>query len=82
MSRRYRRSPERYEAVRHLSSKGALSVSGGHPISIDLGAGRTDLHTVSYREILAGRGWKATDALPAIMLVERLLGRGSDGKEM
>ena len=34
--------------------------------------GFTDLHTKSYQEILAGRGFGLTDALPSVNLTEEL----------
>lgn len=39
---------------------------------LDLSAGFTDLHTLSYREILAGRGFGVDDARPGIGLAHRL----------
>jgi len=38
--------------------------------SIDLVKGFEDLHTTSYKQILAGRGWTIADALPAIRLAK------------
>lgn len=40
----------------------------------DLSEGMESLHTVAYREILAGRGFGIADALPSIELIERLRG--------
>jgi len=39
---------------------------------IDLTTGFTDLHTKSYQEILAGRGFGIEDARPAIRIVEAI----------
>lgn len=41
-------------------------------IEFDLTQGFTDLHTTSYQEILAGRGFGIEDALPAIRLVHEI----------
>ncbi|MBL7826162.1 MAG: Gfo/Idh/MocA family oxidoreductase [Saprospiraceae bacterium] len=43
----------------------AISMNGA---SIEFSEGFTDLHTLSYREILAGRGFGLTDALDSIQI--------------
>lgn len=69
----------------HFYTEGAdiewsLSIEPGKPKrvfavgneNIDLTSGFTDLHTKSYQEILAGRGFSLEDARPAIRLVEAI----------
>jgi UDP-N-acetyl-2-amino-2-deoxyglucuronate dehydrogenase len=41
---------------------------------VDFSAGFTDLHTLSYQEILAGRGFGISDARPAIELAQGMRG--------
>ena len=35
----------------------------------------SDLHTESYKEIIAGRGFKVSDCYPAIELVSKIRGK-------
>ena len=39
---------------------------------LEFSEGFTDLHTVSYREILAGRGYGLADARPCVATVEAI----------
>lgn len=50
-------------------SQRSLTING---IEFDFTDGFTDLHTESYREILAGRGFGIEDALPALRLVHKI----------
>lgn len=52
-----------------IGSYRLLEVDGS---AIDFTHGFTDLHTISYQEILAGRGFGIEDALPAIRLVHEI----------
>jgi UDP-N-acetyl-2-amino-2-deoxyglucuronate dehydrogenase len=54
--------------------KRRLFIEGGplNDLTIDFTDGFNDLHTLSYQEILAGRGFTLTDARPAIELVSKL----------
>lgn len=46
-----------------------ISINGS---DFELSKGFTDLHTKSYQEILAGRGFSLDDALPSVKLIEEL----------
>jgi UDP-N-acetyl-2-amino-2-deoxyglucuronate dehydrogenase len=47
----------------------SISVDGNE---LEFSDGFTDLHTVSYREILAGRGFGLRDARPSIEIVQQI----------
>jgi UDP-N-acetyl-2-amino-2-deoxyglucuronate dehydrogenase len=47
----------------------SISVDGSE---VEFSEGFTDLHTVSYREILAGRGFGLRDAKPSIEMVQAI----------
>jgi UDP-N-acetyl-2-amino-2-deoxyglucuronate dehydrogenase len=47
----------------------SLTVDGE---ALELSPGFTDLHTRSYEEILAGRGFRIAEARPAIELIHRM----------
>ena len=46
-----------------------ISINGSN---FEMSKGFTDLHTKSYQEILAGRGFRLDDALPSLKLTEEL----------
>lgn len=60
--------PDRAVAQGHSAYR-ALTLNGE---AVDLSGGFTHLHTQSYQEILAGRGFGLADARPSIQLVSEL----------
>jgi len=49
-----------------------ITPGGGEPFTVDLTGGFADLHTESYSEIIAGRGFGIEDIRPATRLVEEM----------
>ena len=45
---------------------------------LEFSEGFTDLHTLSYREILAGRGFRLDTARPSVQIAQLIRGRGKD----
>jgi UDP-N-acetyl-2-amino-2-deoxyglucuronate dehydrogenase len=46
----------------------------------DFTHGFEDLHAESYRRIIAGHGFGLEDALPSILLCERIMNRANSGE--
>ena len=65
---------------RNLRTYRSITVDGRE---IEFSGGFTDLHTLSYREILAGRGFGLREAMPSIQTVRDIRGaepRGAEGE--